>query len=43
LNEEKDPAWWLSQPGAPKALLANEKPPGETVDYDSLVKRWAEN
>ena len=43
LNEEKDPEWWLSQPGAPKAKLANEKPQGETVDYDSLVKRWAQN
>ncbi len=43
LNEEKDPEWWLSQPGAPKAKRANEKPQGETVDYDSLVKRWAQN
>jgi len=40
LNEERDPSWWLSQPGAPKAKLANEKPQGKTLDYDQLVKRW---
>ncbi len=42
LNEEKDPSWWLSQPGSPKAKV-NEKPQGETVNYDELVKRWSEN
>jgi len=40
LNEEKDPEYWLSQPGAPKAKLANEKPAPETIDYDELVKSW---
>ena len=40
LNEPKDPAFWLNQPGSPKAKLDNEKPKGETVDYDALVKRW---
>jgi len=40
LNEERDPDYWLSRPGAPKARLANEKPQGETVSYDALVKRW---
>jgi len=40
LNEEKDPAHWLKKPGSPKAKLANEKPKGETIDYDELVKRW---
>jgi glycerol transport system substrate-binding protein len=40
LNEEKDPAYWLKKPGSPKAKLANEKPKGETIDYDELVKRW---
>ncbi len=40
LNEEKDPEFWLSQPGAPKAKLANEKPTPETIDYDELVKSW---
>ncbi|RVU36788.1 carbohydrate ABC transporter substrate-binding protein [Hwanghaeella grinnelliae] len=42
LNEEKDPSDWLGKGGA-KAKLANEKPKGETVDYDELVKRWAAN
>ena len=33
-------AMWLDKPGSPKAKLANEKPKGETVNYDELVKRW---
>jgi glycerol transport system substrate-binding protein len=41
LNPEVDPAEWLAKPGAPKAKLANEKPQGETIAYDELVKRWA--
>ncbi len=41
LNPEQDPTYWLNLPGAPKAKLANEKPQGETVDYDELVKSWA--
>ncbi|MFZ2507256.1 MAG: ABC transporter substrate-binding protein [Steroidobacteraceae bacterium] len=41
LNKPKDPKEWLGRPGGPKARLANEKPRGETVDYDELVKRWA--
>jgi len=40
LNEEKDPSEWLGKGGA-KAKLDNEKPQGETVNYDELVKRWA--
>jgi glycerol transport system substrate-binding protein len=40
LNEPKDESYWLNQPGAPKAKLANEKPQGETVDYDELIKAW---
>jgi len=42
LNPEKDEAYWLSQPGSPKAKLANEKPQGETVDYDGLLQAWKE-
>jgi len=42
MNEEKDEAYWLSQPGAPKAKLMNEKPKGETVNYDDLIKAWRE-
>ncbi len=41
LNEKRDPQYWLSQPGSPKAKLANEKPQGETIDYDELLKSWA--
>ncbi|MGO1120775.1 ABC transporter substrate-binding protein [Rhodovibrionaceae bacterium A322] len=40
LNEERDEAYWLNQPGSPKAKLANEKPQGITVDYDELIKSW---
>jgi glycerol transport system substrate-binding protein len=42
LNEAMDSEYWLSQPGAPKPKLENEKPPGETVAYDELIKVWAE-
>ncbi len=41
LNEERDEAYWLNKPGSPKKKLANEKPRGETIAYDELVKRWA--
>ena len=30
----------LDQPGAPKPKLENEKPKGETVSYDELLKSW---
>ena len=43
LNEERDPSYWLNQPGSPKAKLTNEKPKGVTVSYDSLIKRWSQN
>jgi glycerol transport system substrate-binding protein len=42
LNPEKGEAYWLAQPGSPKPKLANEKPKGETVDYDDLIKAWRE-
>ncbi len=42
LNEEKDEAEWLGKGGA-KAKLDNEKPKGETVAYDELIKRWSAN
>jgi glycerol transport system substrate-binding protein len=41
LNEERDPSYWLNQPGSPKPKLANEKPRGVTINYDDLVARWA--
>ncbi|PWQ92943.1 ABC transporter substrate-binding protein [Leucothrix pacifica] len=40
LNEEKDASEWLGKGGA-KAKLENEKPQGETVNYDDLVARWS--
>ncbi len=42
LNPEKPEAYWLDQPGAPKPKLANEKPQGQTVDYDELIKTWSQ-
>jgi len=41
LNEEREASYWLNKPGSPKAKV-NEKPQGETIDYDELVKRWQE-
>lgn len=40
LNEPKDPSEWLGKPDGPKAKLDNEKPQGETVNYDDLVASW---
>ncbi|MGI9434170.1 MAG: hypothetical protein ACR2Q4_04960 [Geminicoccaceae bacterium] len=40
LNEEQGESVWLDQPGSPKAKLDNEKPQGETVDYNELIKSW---
>ncbi len=40
LNAEKDPSEWLGKPDGPHAKLANEKPKGETIAYDELIKRW---
>jgi glycerol transport system substrate-binding protein len=42
LNEEQDDEHWLSQPGAPKAKLDNEKPQGMTVRYEDLLQAWKE-
>jgi glycerol transport system substrate-binding protein len=38
----KGAEYWLAQPGAPKAKLANEKPQGITISYDELLKSWVE-
>ena len=40
MNEEQDPQVWLDAPGSPVAKLENEKPQGETIDYDTLIKSW---
>jgi glycerol transport system substrate-binding protein len=41
LNEEKPASYWLGRPDGPAAKLANEKPQGETIAYEDLIKRWA--
>ncbi len=40
LNEEKDASEWLGKADGPKAKLANEKPQGETIAYEEIIKRW---
>jgi glycerol transport system substrate-binding protein len=40
LNEERDPEYWLSQPGAPKAKLDDEMPQGTTIPYDQMMEEW---
>ena len=42
LNPEKTAEYWFSQPGAPKPKLANEKPPGQTMPYDEIMKMMAD-
>jgi glycerol transport system substrate-binding protein len=47
MNEERDPEYWYAKAEkdgtlAPQRKLANEKPPGETIDYDELVKTWTD-
>ncbi len=42
LNKCVDESEWLNKPGSPKAKLANEKPKGETIDYDKLIQAWRE-
>jgi glycerol transport system substrate-binding protein len=41
LNEKRDESYWLNKPGSPKAKV-NEKPQGETVNYDKLLQAWRE-
>jgi glycerol transport system substrate-binding protein len=40
LNPKGDPAKWLSDKQAPWAKLANEKPKGQTIAYQSLLDAW---
>jgi glycerol transport system substrate-binding protein len=40
LNAPQSAQYWFDQPGAPKAKLDNEKPPGETVPYAELLQSW---
>lgn len=39
LNKKKGRDYWLSQPGAPKAELENEKPQGKTIAYKELISQ----
>ena len=41
LNEPKDASEWHGKGGA-KAKLDNEKPQGETIAYEELIKQWAQ-
>ena len=40
LNPKSDPSKWLSDKEAPWKKLANEKPKGETIAYDTLLNAW---
>ncbi|MGF1769775.1 ABC transporter substrate-binding protein [Enterovibrio makurazakiensis] len=40
LNKPRDADYWLNLPGAPKAKLKNEKPKGQTINYDALLEEW---
>ncbi len=40
LEQAQGADYWLDQPGAPKPELAVEKPRGETVPYDQLLRAW---
>ena len=44
-ERRRDPEYWYGKAEkdgnlAPQRKLANEKPPGVTVDYDELIKSW---
>ena len=45
MNKKEKPEYWFAKAEkdgtiAPQRKLANEKPKGETVDYDTLIKSW---
>ena len=42
LNPKADPKKWLEDYVAPRKQLANEKPKGETVNYEELLQAWRE-
>jgi glycerol transport system substrate-binding protein len=42
LAPKGDPAKMLSDEHAPWKKLANEKPKGETIDYNKLLTAWKE-
>ncbi len=38
LNPERDPQYWLDQPGSPKPERPDEEP--RTIAYEELIKQW---
>jgi glycerol transport system substrate-binding protein len=40
LNPKRDASAWLSTKDAPWSKLPNEKPKGETIEYDRLLEAW---
>lgn len=40
LNKVSDPSVWLSDKNAPWKKLANEKPQGSTIAYETLLEGW---
>ncbi len=42
LNPKQTAEQWQKRHAAPHLPLANEKPPGQTVDYDKLLEAWKE-
>ncbi|WP_431300873.1 carbohydrate ABC transporter substrate-binding protein [Tabrizicola sp. BL-A-41-H6] len=40
MGEVKDAQYWIDQPGAPVAKLANEDEEPKTIAYDELIKSW---
>ncbi|MEP1420162.1 MAG: ABC transporter substrate-binding protein [Erythrobacter sp.] len=40
MGEPRSADYWLSQPGSPKAKLANEDPAPITIEYDELIQTW---
>ncbi|GAA5173223.1 ABC transporter substrate-binding protein [Niveibacterium umoris] len=42
LAPPRDPEFWFKAADGPRRALANEKPPGKTIDYDKLLRIWRE-
>jgi glycerol transport system substrate-binding protein len=45
MNKKETAEYWFNKSAkegniAPQRKLANEKPKGETIDYDTLIKSW---
>ncbi|MCX9158422.1 ABC transporter substrate-binding protein [Niveibacterium sp. 24ML] len=42
LSPKRDAEFWFKAADGPRRKLANEKPPGQTIDYDRLLRIWRE-